>query len=239
MSLAFLVHSLFLILGVILTHVWVNNPQLSLYTLQLIGLFILLYFIWVKTNKLAKNHRLNFIPSVILTLVVLLLVFSTGKLDSPLFFLVYFLLFGLSLSLDIYITVSFSICLALFLFFTSNGFSSNNLLALLSLVFITPLALFFGKLYVKTLHQKGEIKWLKSETRELNKQLDAEETNALLWLSLNFGQTMVSLIDLVSQALEKPLTKYQKDALEKALNKLKVLKKSGANLEKKIDEQTD
>lgn len=247
----FLLHSLFLITAVILTFLWTSNPGLSLYTLQLIGFFILLYFInkglqkrslsrSLKNNPQLIETNKSTISSVVFTMVVMLLVMSTGGLSSPLFFLIYFLLFGLSLTLDPNVTIIFSIVLSIFFSLTSPITNLSNLLPLFSLVLITPLSLFFGKQYLDVLNQKGVIKILKIKEQKEKRALKEEETNSLLWLSLNFRDAMVSLIDQISYVLERGGLSYiQKQYLNKAMQTAKNLLTSGKELKKKIDEETD
>ncbi len=251
MTLPFLIHSLFLITAVILTFFWTSNPSLSLYTLQLIGFFILLYFINKGLQKKSlsrypKNYpppvavNNSVVSSVVFTMVVLLLVMSTGGLTSPLFFLIYFLLFGLSLTLDPNVTIIFSIVLSIFFSLTSPITNLSNLLPLFSLVLITPLSLFFGKQYLDVLNQKGVIKILKIKEQKEKRALKEEETNSLMWLSLNFFNNMTGLIDQIGYVLERGGLSYiQKQYLNKAMQNAKNLLLSGKELKKKIDEQTD
>ena len=113
----FLLHSLFLIIAVVLAFFWTTNPQFSYYNLQLIAVFVLFFFI----NQIIARHRrqkINLtIDAVIFTVIILLLVISTGGLTSPLFFLIYFLMFGLALLFEPLISVSLAVIIALFFLF--------------------------------------------------------------------------------------------------------------------------
>jgi hypothetical protein len=243
--LSFLIHSLFLLTAIGLTFVWVNHPTLSLYTLQLIAFFILFYFLNTKLktkneSNLKKYALSQLITAIIFTMVVLLLVVSTGSLSSPLFFLIYFLLFGLSLTLEPTITVSLSGFLIIFFLLTNPLDAVNHLTSLASLILITPLSLFFGKQYLKVLAQKGKIRILKQEAYKLAKDIETEEDNILLWLSLNFRHSITQIIDSNSQILENPgLSLKQQDLLKKSLTHAKKLLQTGRLLKEKIDKQTD
>ncbi len=243
--LPFLIHSLFLASAVGLTFFWISHPELSLYTLQLIAAFILLYFLnnKLKSKSLGawKKYSLSqLMTAIIFTMVVLLLVFSTGSLASPLFFLVYFLLFGLSLTLEPGITVTLSSCLIIFFLLTNPLDAFDHLASLTSLVLITPLSLFFGKQYLRVLAQKGKIKILRQDKQKLSQDLETEEVNILLWLSLNFRYGITQIIDSLSQVLEKPnLPPKQTQELVKSLKEAKKLLTTGKLLEEKIDKQTD
>jgi len=108
---------------------------------------------------------------------VLLIVFATGGITSPLFFLNYFLLFELSLLLEPVIPLILSISLIGFYFFTDGvGGSPLRLLELVSFPFMTPLAFLFGKIYQKEENQKKEIKNLSKKIERLEEELVEEET---------------------------------------------------------------
>jgi len=252
MTVEFLVHSLFLISAVGLTFFWVNDPNLSLYTLQLIAVFILLYFLtnWLNRRKDTQGVKASTLPAgrqalrwnttIIFTMVVMLLVISTGAIISPLFFLIYFLLFGLALTLEPQIVITFTLGLIVFFYINNPEATNDQLIPLLSLILITPLALFFGRQYLQLMQQKGEIKILKIKEQQAKHNITEEETNTLLWLSLNFKNGMIKIIDSLSQVLDKPGLSYnQKTNLEKSLINAKKLLQTGKLLEEKIDKQTD
>lgn len=78
--------------------------------------------------------------------VILLIVSSTGNLNSSLFFFLYFLLFGLAFLAKP--ASSFVFLLGIILFFlpdTLKGDLTNNLVKLSSLLLIAPIAYFFGR----------------------------------------------------------------------------------------------
>lgn len=246
MSLPFLSHSLFLIIAVVLTGFWVNNPVLSVYTLQLIAVFIILYFFnsWLEKRKsrnpLKTKSRNLEVNSLILTMVILLLVTSTGGSGSALFFLIYFLLFGLSLTLEPASVITLSLALIIFFFSYQGHQALDHLIPLFSLFFITPLALFFGRQYLQVLSQKGEIKILKKKEWQAEKNISDEETNALMWLNLNFNYSMIKIIDLMSQVLATAKLSFsEKQNLRESLRSAKKLLQTGKILKEKIDRQTD
>ena len=237
MSLSFISHSLFLILAVFLTALWVNQPSLSLYTLQLIAFFILLYFV---NRQLVKSKNKDYFSSIILTLVILLLVSSTGNAGSPLFFLIYFLLFGLSLTLEPSIVAILSFILIIFFFLINGKQALEHILPIFSLLLITPLALFFGRQYLQVLKQKGLIKILKKKQNQAETNITKEETNSLMWLNLNFNYAMIKTIDLVSQVLARARISFsERQNLTEVLRINKKLFQTGKLLKEKIDQQTD
>jgi len=238
----FLLHSLFLVVSVILAFFWTNNPHLSYYNLQLIAVFIIFFFI----NQVITRHhphKINrTIDAAIFTMVVLLLVISTGGLNSPLFFLLYFLMFGLSLLFEPLITFSLSITMVLFFLFTPTEKELfKEILQLFSLILITPMAMFFGKQYLKLLRDEEKIKILEEEQNVIEEEIEREETNILLWVSLELKKGLTEILDQTSQLLSDigHLTVRQKDRLLKISDASKKLLKSGQQLKEEIDKITD
>lgn len=238
----FLLHSLFLIVAVILSFFWTSNPSLSYYTLQLIAVFVVFFFI----NQIISRHRrqkINLtIDSVVFTMVILLLVISTGGLTSPVFFLIYFLMFGLALLFEPLITVSLTVAIVLFFLFTpSQTEPMKEILQLFSLILITPVALFFGKQYLKVLVSEEKIKVLKEESEIMEGDIKKEETDVLLWTSLELKSYLADILDETSQLLADigHLTSRQKERLLKIRQKAIKLLESGQKLKKEVDKTTD
>jgi len=114
-----LVHSLYLVLTVFFIWFWTNNAVLSLYSLQLTGLLVVLYF---GLRFLLKDGKEMILDVVVFTAILLVVLASTGGLGSPLFFLVYFLLFSVALLFDPPTTLTLT--LALILFFVNCAFGN-------------------------------------------------------------------------------------------------------------------
>jgi len=84
----------------------------------------------------------------ILNTVIFLLIFATGSLNSPLFFLLYFLGFGIAFVFEPAMTFVFA--LGAILIFIPDALKADTLVNLLkigSLILISPLAFFFGLQY--------------------------------------------------------------------------------------------
>jgi len=154
---------------------------------------------------------------------ITLIVFATNGLNSPVFFLIYFLLFVIAFQNPPSTTLSYS--LLLILLFSQSLNSLTSLLPLLSLLLITPLAWFIGKQYL--------------DTRKLETDLTVDETNTLFWHTLKFKTGISVIIDLASQLLSTPLTTNQQDQAKKIHSSAKNLLASSQKLVKKIDLQTD
>ena len=179
--------------------------------------------------------QLSTIPSTIATVIKWLI----RGLTSPLFFLVYFLLFAVSLLFDPKITLTLTA--TLIIFFLNSISSLYDLVQLFSVILILPLAIFVGRQYLKVLEAGQKIKILEKDQQELTSFLAKEETDSLLWLSINLKNGLLSIVRLSSDLLSGigQLTLIQKENLEKIHQTAKELLKGGQKLKEKIDKETD
>ena len=239
-------HSILLILTIAFSFIWTNNPGMSNFSLQLVGLLAVIFFFHdLISRKTSQNNPIrtyrSMSNSIILTLLTLLLILSTNGLNSPLFFILDFLVFGLSLFF--YPSLGFSFSLALILAFLLNNdlASTHALTNLISLILIAPFARFFSTLYLHLLEDKQQIKVLKHQADHLEHKLEQEESSTLLWLSIEFKHKLDHAIDLVSQISSNlsNIPYHQQELLKNLYSDLKELFKSGQDLQKQIDELTD
>lgn len=232
--------TLFVILALFLVSLivffWVQSP-LSRYNLQLAAILAILFLI---SQKIAGDNFLAHpVNLVIFTATTLLLVAETGGLKSPVFFLVYFLLFGTALLASTPIVLTLT--LLIMIFFAPSLTSAEAAIQLSSLLLITPLAIFFGQQYLQLLNQQGEIIVLK-KTNEVNeKNLAQQETNALIWLSLNLKNTLAEIGENLSFLLADiaHLAPRQVEKLKKAHQQILHLLEESQNVKQLIDEETD
>lgn len=235
MTARFLIHLGFLLSAVLVTFLWTVSPYLTPYTVQLIAVLVIFYFL----NRSFRVTRLNLdmaIDGLILALVTLLLVTQTGGINSPIFFLIYILLFGLSLLFDPLITLSFSLALCLLFYNQVTGI--NELLEIIGILLITPLALFFSRQYLKLLESEEKIKIIIKKKEELEEEVTHQEQDTLLWLSLSFKEHVHRIVDTSSNLLTdiSKLTPSQKEGLQKIHESAKRLLKLGERLKEDIEE---
>ncbi len=233
----FLFHTTFLILVTIAIYFWLSIPALLPYTLQLVALLVLLY---VGSHAIKKriaslqNKSSITLDVTILTAMILLLVTETGALTSPFFFLLYFLLFGVAMLYEIEATLVLTGVLILFFLFIPGTSLADfaHLSQLIALVMITPLAIFTGHQYETSLDEK--------RSKEiLNSHIAKEETDTLIFLSLNLKKTLLSALDTLSLVIPQERAKEVRSHLETLYTDLRVLYRSAGELEDTIDKQTD
>ena len=183
-----LIHSILIITSLALTYLWTKNPTLGYYNLQITGLIIIFYFI---ARFLLKKYRTVtlLLDAMAFTSLTLLLILATGNTHSPVFFLLYFLLFAISLLFEplqsILVTISLMI---IFLIEGRASLDSASIINLTTLILITPLAIILGKKYLETLENLGKIQILK-------KLISKEETDSLLWISTQAKPSLTSIIN--------------------------------------------
>lgn len=173
-------HSLILFLAIVVIFLWQENADLNYYSLQLSALLLITLII---THHVLKPKSFKLVESTVSTMAVLLIISSTGGLNSPLFFLNFLLLFELSLLLEPLIPLFLSGILLVF-YLMLAPFPPNYLawLGLLAFPLMTPLSIFTGQIYQnqvilgqKVQNQKKEIKNLSDKIENLEEEIVEEE----------------------------------------------------------------
>lgn len=232
----FLLHTVLLLTAVFGVFTWLSSP-LEPYTLQLVAILSLLY---IGTHS-ARRHYPKFFPRsavtldlTILTSMILLLVTETGSLTSPFFFLLYFLLFAVSMLYEIEATLVLTGVLIIYFLFlpTTNLGDLPHLSQLIAIIMITPLAIFTGHQYETTIEEK-------KAKNMLIKHLSTQETDTLIFLSLNLKKTLISALDTLSIVIPKEKVKEVRLNLQTLYQDLKNLYRSADELQQTIDEETD
>lgn len=144
--------SLILGLSFLSVFVW-QNTFLANYTLILFGILIIAYCLTAYKKKnfdLVSNIQNDLLGLFVLNTVIMLLIMMTGNYQSPLFFLLYFLSFGIAFGYESGVIVVFVAgVLLLFLPQTFKDDQTRNIIMLSSLIIVSLMALFFGHIYLK------------------------------------------------------------------------------------------
>jgi hypothetical protein len=164
-----LLQSAVLILSFVFVFVWKETPLIN-YTVALSGVLILGYIV-LSARKKGKGFMQMGGDGpwgiFFLNTVILLLIFSTGGIDSVLFFLLYFLGFGVAFVFEP--AVTFIFVLGVILVFVPDVIKGDllvNSLKLGSLILISPLAFFFGSEYRKNDRENEQIEALEERTKD-------------------------------------------------------------------------
>jgi hypothetical protein len=199
-----IIHALILVFAIVLTFIF-PKTNLANYDLQITAvLFIILYS--VKRFIVTKETYSRLIESVVFTLVIMGIINSTGGLTSPFFFLIYFLLFSLSIILEPIISITTTVTLIIFFLLglpTNQDF--KTLMPIISLAFITPFAMFMGQ-------EKVE-----SERLKVKSEKNKEET--FLFLSLLLKNHLAN----IKEALQNFVDEHQLEIIKKSVNRMEKL----------------
>lgn len=207
--------SILIFVFVSLTSLLITSSSLSSFVPQIIALISIIFIFLSLFKKFFSLHLVAFIISLI--------IFDSQGLNSPFFFLIYFLLFTIAFQNPPTTTLSYSLILILLLSQSLN--SKESLLPLISLLFVTPLAWFIGKQYL--------------DKTKTDLDIEISETNVLLWLSLKFKTGICTIIDNCAELLSTPLQPSQKEKLKYIKDSAKSLLNSSEKLKDEVDKQSD
>lgn len=156
-----LIQSIIILLSLALVGV-VINTQLIDYIAYILSLLIIFSTLFVLNKKRAQKDAEILSGSALevatIILAVLLLIFTTGGLTSSIFFLTYFVLFGIAFMFEP--TTIFVFLIGLIALFFPTAIENDvfsNFIKLGSLALLSPLAYFFGQEFKKREHLEEEI----------------------------------------------------------------------------------
>lgn len=207
-----ILHSTLIVITLTLSFIFSKTP-FAIYDLQISALLFIL--LQLSKRFFSKDkHRLA--DSMIYTFIIFTIVNTSGGISSPLFFLTYFLLFSLSLLLEPVVSITTTMVLVFFsLLSLSQPFTASQLLPIISLIILTPFAIFLGQ---ESFKEKKE----KEKNALLKKSLVDNKEKAFLFLSL----IIKNHVRNINQAADNFLGDHQLD----------IIKKNAKRMEKLIDE---
>jgi hypothetical protein len=231
MPILLLAHTSLIALATGLIYSWTQNPVTSTYNLQLAAILAIIYFL-SRFLKLEPK-RLSLLTTTIFLSLILLMIFSTGSLNSPFFFLLDILLFALALFFEPLQALIASIILTLvFLLSSKLSLNTSQIINLASLILITPLAVIFGNKFIENQENQGKVTRLKNS-------LAKEETHTLLWIATKAKPSLMDILETTSQIISSNVLSFRlQEKIKKAHNDLLSLHKSADNLKIIIDEET-
>lgn len=163
-----LLQSLILILSFIFVFIFVRAP-FSGYTVPLIGVLVISYLILGARNKAKGLLTMGGGPWGIFALnsLIFLIILETGGLSSNLFPLLYFLGFAIAFIFKPHSVVIYIIG-SVFIFYPEifSGDTSTNIIKLLLLVLISPLAYFFSATFRKEEKDEESLESMKERAKD-------------------------------------------------------------------------
>jgi len=199
-----IIHALILIFAIVFTFIF-PKTNLANYDLQIAAiLFVILYS--VKRFIVSNDIYSRLIESVVFVLIVMGIINLTGGLTSPFFFLVYFLLFSLSLILEPIISITTTVTLIIFFFLNLPADQNfRTMIPIISLAFITPFAVFMGSEHIKI--------------NQLTEKNEKTKKETFLFLSLLLKNHLKN----IKEALENFVDDHQLEIIKKSTQKMEKL----------------
>ncbi|KXK09266.1 MAG: hypothetical protein UZ22_OP11002001145 [Microgenomates bacterium OLB23] len=118
------------------------------YEAIVIALLFIAYFLGKKLLPQHTMHKQYLFDAAIFTTSIVLVVAGSGGITSPLFFLIYFLLFGIGLLVKPLVSLAASITIAILLMYAGSN-TPSALATYMSLPLITPFAVLLGSEFNK------------------------------------------------------------------------------------------
>ncbi|MCX6704165.1 MAG: hypothetical protein NTZ07_01845 [Candidatus Woesebacteria bacterium] len=208
----------------------ISVSPLSNYGLQIAALAMIVY---VGVSFLIRKRILSLglkvtLDVLVFSLTVSLLIFTTGGFTSPVFFLSYFLLFGVALFSSPITATAITITFALLFIVAPKADFWIDLLQMASLVSIAPLSVLFGKQYLKVLQDKKMITGLSQKVQK-NK---VEVTD---WTEGDFRRRLLRIQEYLQKlSLDPSIELDKKERINSLYRQIYDLFLSGRTMEKKI-----
>lgn len=195
-----LLHSIILVLAIAFSFLFAKSPYAQ-YDLQLAAaLFITLFLV----KRFVKSARV--FEATIFTLIVFIIVNTTGGLESQFFFLTYFLLFALSLLLEpVESIITTLTAILFFLIYFPQNYTFDNLIPLLSMALLTPFAMFMGQVYIKNEKNKKDTFLFLSLLMKNNLKSIRESIENFM------GDKELGEIKKATRNMEKMIEKFEKE----------------------------
>ncbi|MGE5042136.1 MAG: hypothetical protein ACM3IJ_04505 [Candidatus Levyibacteriota bacterium] len=175
--------SLVIILATAIVFAIVNTPAISVIP-YILGFIVGVSLVYAFFRKRVKKQQETFIGSnkEIFTIIVfvLLVVFLTGGISSVLFFLTYFLIFGITFVFEPTMILLFLVGLSvLFIPGALQDEVFSNIIKLSSIFLLTPIAFFFAREYKKRERLENKVnqttKIIITDAKELLNTQDKKE----------------------------------------------------------------
>jgi hypothetical protein len=208
----------------------ISISPLSAYGLQIAALLIIVYVavsFLIRKKILSSNIRVT-LDILIFSMSISLLVFTTGGFSSPVFFLSYFLLFGVALFSSPITATAITATFALLFIVAPKADVWIDLLQIGSLLAIAPLSVIFGRQYLKVLEDKKMI-------TGLNQKVQRNRVDVTTWTEGDFRKRVLRIQEYLQKLLNDPTIGLdKKERITSLYRQIYELFLSGREMEKDI-----
>ncbi|KKS95899.1 MAG: hypothetical protein UV71_C0002G0009 [Microgenomates group bacterium GW2011_GWC1_43_13] len=165
---------------------------------------------------------------LVFSLTISLLIFTTGGFASPVFFLSYFLLFGVTLFSSPITATAITVTFALLFIVAPKADFWMDLLQMGSLLAIAPLSVLFGRQYIKVIADKKMI-------TGLNQKVQKDKIDVTTWTEGDFRRRLLRIQEYLQKLGQDPSIELdKKERINSLYRQIYDLFLSGRSLEKKI-----
>lgn len=220
------------ILGIITVIVafLISVSPFSAYGLQIAALMMAIYVgasFLIRKNILSTDLRVT-LDVLVFSLTATLLIFTTGGFTSPVFFLSYFLLFGVALFASPITATAITVTFALLFLVAPKQDFWLDLLQIGSLLAIAPLSIVFGKQYIKVLEDKKVI-------TTLSQKVLSNKVNVNVWTEGDFRKRLLRIQEYLQKlSLDPAIGSDKKERINSLYRQIYDLFLSGRKMEKDI-----
>lgn len=229
-------HSILVAVALGISFVVARTP-LSEYSLQISGALVAVYvLISFLIRKRFLNPNSRTLPDIfIFSFAVSLLIFSTGGFASPVFFLTYFLLFGISLLSGPTTSLIAALAFAILFVLTPKTDLWTEVLQIVSLLAIAPISIVFGKQYLEILKSEQKVKVLKNVSQDFVEEIKETKEGIKNWTQGEFREKLVNMQTYLGEMLKDPnINSEKKKKINDLYAEIYELFLSGKELEKGV-----
>ncbi len=178
----------------------------------IIAILFILYFLGKKFFPTHTTNKDYVFDSFIFTVAVIIIVLTSGGLTSPIFFILYFLLFGIGLLVKPMVSLTTSITIAILLVYAGEQQLVSSLPTLLSLPFITPFAVMLGKEFHKARRLEERDNNLREQSFMFLSTVLKEHIHRIGEMAANFkGDHELEAIKRIVRRTQKLIDRFEKE----------------------------
>lgn len=231
-----LLHSTLVILALAISYFIAKTP-LSEYSLQISGLLVAIYMLisfLIRKKFLSAISRVTF-DIFVFSFAASFLLFTTGGFTSPIFFLTYFLLFGVALLSGPITSIVAAVGFTILFILTPRTDYWAEILQIASLLSIAPISAMFGKQYIQILKDGQKIQVLKNVSQDFMEEIKEEKEEINKWTEGDFRLKLVNMQKNLSEmSQDSSLSDDKKTKIKELYEQIYELFLSGMEMKKDI-----
>lgn len=223
--------------GALALSYFIAKTPVAEYSLQISGALIAFYVLTsflVRKKFLDQSTRIVF-DLFVFSFAVAFLLFTTGGFTSPIFFLTYFLLFGIALISAPATSIVAALTFAILFVLTPRADFWAEILQIASLLSIAPISAMFGKQYIEILQNERRIHILKNVSQDFIEEIKSQEDEVKSWTEGEFRSKLVNLQKYLRELLkDKDLSAEKKSKINELYEEIYELFQSGMEMKKEV-----